>query len=120
MQRGENNNDQDRARELSVGLVGYWRNVCRTDPIGKAAEAAGVGRWQLWAVYHGRRKVIPARLLEALRREYLRICELQVRQLEAQLEDLKRESGEDDFTTSIGAEASRLVAKLKASRERAR
>lgn len=118
MDRGDSDNSADEARDLALGLVGYFRSTNKERGLDAAARAVGISKWSLWALYHGRRKTVGYGVLAALRREYLRIMERQLVHLEAQIRGVRERSGEDDALTDLGSEATRLVARLQASRQR--
>jgi hypothetical protein len=117
MERRYSINDVDEARQLTAALVDGQGATARHIALDGAAEAVGVSRWSLWTIYYGRRKTVASGTLRALRDAYRRLLERQAAHLEAEMASLKERCGEDGSVVALGDEVSRLVSRLRDTRE---
>lgn len=113
-------NDIGEAQYLVAALVDHRRTDGREAAIALAARAIGISRWTLWGIFYGTRKTITSDILGAIRREYLALCESQLRLLEAEVSAVRQRCGDTDAIVDLGAEAMRLVSRLREARERQR
>lgn len=109
--------EAEEAHELLSGIIAHAKHKGSDDPVASAASAVGITYWSAWTIFKHRKKAIASSVLAAIRREYLKVVERQIRQLEAELVRLQEKSGNHNAFTSLAAEAENLVARLRKARE---
>lgn len=119
MERGDSTSDISEATYLVTNMVASLERNGREAAIAATARHTGLSHWTVWGLLHNRRKAISTATLGAIRRAYLNLCERQIAHLKAEVNAIEDRCGEDADFTDLASEAVRLVARLKAARERA-
>lgn len=107
------NSDVGEAEYLVSALVASYPGDLREVAITKTADAVGISPWTAWGIFYGRRKAIGHAALTALRREYLRLCDRQIRHFVAEADEFKERCGENDTFQDIATAAEAVVARLR-------
>lgn len=117
MSRRDFTNEIGEAQYLADRLVASHAGYGRQTAIQAAARAVGISKWTFWAILYGRRKSIGSDTINAIRREYLKLCERQLSHLKAEIEQLQERCG-DDSMVDLGDATARLVERLRQARSR--